>query len=146
VAGGERTNVIPDLARAMVDVRVPTASDARRIDERLRSLSVTTPGTSLEVRGAVARPPLERTPANVALYELARSCARDLGRELGEGAAGGGSDGNFTGALGVSTLDGLGPDGDGAHALHEHILIEELPWRAALLARLLSRLPDWQTR
>lgn len=146
VAGGERTNVIPDLARAMVDVRVPTASDARQIEERMRSLAVTTPGTSLEVRGAVGRPPLERTPAVLALYELARSCARELGRDLGEGAAGGGSDGNFTGALGVPTLDGLGPDGDGAHALHEHILIEDLPWRAAFLARLLSRLPDWQTR
>ncbi|MGH9309947.1 MAG: M20 family metallopeptidase [Vicinamibacterales bacterium] len=140
VAGGERTNVIPDIARASIDVRVPTMADARRIEQRIRSLSTSVPGTSLEVRGGVGRPPLERTAGIVKLYELARSCARQLGRELSEGGTGGGSDGNFAAALGVPTLDGLGPDGDGAHALHEHVVLADLPWRAAFLACLLSRI------
>ena len=138
--GGERTNVIPDLARATVDVRVPTMADAAWIDQAMRSLSTVVPGTRLEIAGGVNRPPLERTPAVVRLFELAQGCARELGRELGEGGTGGGSDGNFTAAAGVPTLDGLGPEGDGAHALHEHVLVADLAWRAAFLAVLLTRL------
>ena len=140
VAGGARTNVIPDEARAAIDVRVPTMEDAERIDRALRSLRPRLPGTHLEVRGAVSRPPLERGPHVRRLYEEARRAAHELGRELAEGGTGGGSDGNFTAALGVPTLDGLGPDGDGAHALHEHVRLDDLTWRAAFLAAFVTRL------
>ena len=91
----------------------------------------------LTVTGGVDRPPLERSAAVVALYEQARDIARTLGRTLGEGATGGGSDGNFTAALGIPTLDGLGAEGGGAHARDEHVLVESLPFRAALLAGLI---------
>jgi len=91
----------------------------------------------LRVSGGVNRPPMERTAGVAALYERAARIARQLGKELPEGATGGGSDGNFTTALGIPTLDGLGPDGAGAHALHEHVLIDSVPFRAALLAELL---------
>ena len=94
--------------------------------------------TRLELQGSL-RPPLERTD-RVALYEVAREVARQLGQDLKEGGTGGGSDGNFTAAIGVPTLDGLGPRGDGAHALHEYVELDDLVWRAAFLALLLSRL------
>ena len=140
VTGGTRTNVIADRAVAAVDVRAPTAAAAADLDRRLRALSADRPGTSLELKAGEWRPPLERTPQVVRLYELAKDVAASLGAELGEGGAGGGSDGNFTAAIGVPTLDGLGPRGDGAHALHEHIEIADLTWRAAFLATLLLRL------
>jgi glutamate carboxypeptidase len=140
VAGGTRSNVVADAARAAVDVRVLTMADAARIERALRNLAPHNAATRLEMTGGVNRPPLERSPAVVRLYEQARAVAAELGRELSEGGAGGGSDGNFTAALGVPTLDGLGPAGDGAHALHEHVLIDDLPWRAALVAALLVRL------
>jgi glutamate carboxypeptidase len=143
IAGGDRTNVIPDHARAAIDVRVPTVDEAERIDRAMRSLTPRVRGTRLEVRGSIDRPPLERGPHVVRLFEEARRCASELGQELGEGATGGGSDGNFTAALGVPTLDGLGPEGDGAHALHEHVRLSDLPWRAAFLASLLSRLREF---
>ncbi len=139
VAGGTRTNVIPPEARAAIDVRVPTMADAARVEQALRALRPQTDGTRLEVRGSIGRPPLERGPHVARLYEEARRAAASLGRELGEGGTGGGSDGNFTAALGVPTLDGLGPAGDGAHAEHEHVLVGDLPWRAALLAALVVR-------
>jgi glutamate carboxypeptidase len=97
-------------------------------------------GTRLNVRGGFERPPLERTAAVAHLFSVARDVASLLGRDLQEGSTGGGSDGNFTGALGVPTLDGLGPVGDGAHAAHEYVDVAELPWRAALVAGLLNRL------
>jgi glutamate carboxypeptidase len=106
----------------------------------LRALIPRLSGTRLELHGAVNRPPLERSAHVARLYEQARLVAQSLGRELGEGGTGGGSDGNFTAALGVPTLDGLGPEGDGAHAVHEHVLLADLPWRAAFLAALLLRL------
>ena len=140
VSGGTRTNVIPDRARALIDVRVPTMRDADRVERSIRGLAPVVPGTRLEIAGAVSRPPLERSPHVVQLYEQARTCARELGKDLGEGGTGGGSDGNFTAALGVPTLDGLGPEGDGAHALHEHVLAADLTWRGAFLAFLLNRL------
>jgi len=140
ISGGSRANVVADAARAVVDVRVPAMADAAALEAQLRALRPALRGTRLEVRGSVARPPLERSPHVVRLYELARGVARDLGQDLGEGAAGGGSDGNFTAAIGVPTLDGLGPRGDGAHAAHEHVEMDDLPWRAALLAGLLSRI------
>ena len=140
ISGGERTNVVADQARASIDVRVPTMADAVRVEESLHALRPRLAGTRLELRGGVDRPPLERGPGVLRLYEIARDVAGDLGRDLTEGAAGGGSDGNFTAATGVPTLDGLGPRGDGAHALHEHVELEDLAWRAAFLARLLSRI------
>ena len=140
VAGGTRPNVVPDLATAAIDVRVPAMADAARVDAAMRALTPELPGVSVEVRGGIDRPPLERTPAVIRLYEQARIVAAELGRALGEGSTGGGSDGNFTAALGVPTLDGLGAVGDGAHARHEHVVLADLAWRAALLAGLVHRL------
>lgn len=140
VSGGTRTNVIAEDARARVDVRVPTLEDAAKVEAAVRGLTPRLAGASLEIAGGVGRPPLERTPGVARLYEMARGVARDLGRDLGEGSTGGGSDGNFTAALGVPTLDGLGAVGDGAHALHEHVVLDELPWRAALVAGLIRRI------
>jgi glutamate carboxypeptidase len=137
VSGGTRTNVIPEQARAHVDVRTPTAADARSIYDALNGLRASIPGTRLELSGGFGRPPLERTSQVIRLYEKARRVAEQLGHELREGGTGGGSDGNFTAALGVPTLDGLGPRGEGAHALHEHVVVSDLPWRAAFLAALL---------
>ena len=140
IAGGDRPNVIPDHARAAIDVRVATLADAKRVEAAIRSLTPRTPGTRLEVRGGVDRPPMERGPQVAEIYGVASACARELGKELGEGGTGGGSDGNFTAALGVPTLDGLGPEGEGAHALHEHVRLSDLPWRVAFLASLLGGL------
>jgi glutamate carboxypeptidase len=140
ISGGSRTNVVADAARASIDVRVPTMADAVTIEQSLRALRPRLARTRLEIDGGVSRPPLERGPGVIKLYELARDVARELGQDLMEGGAGGGSDGNFTAALGVPTLDGLGPRGDGAHALHEHVEVDDLAWRAAFVAALLSRL------
>jgi glutamate carboxypeptidase len=140
ISGGTRANVVPDLARAAIDVRVPTTADAAAVDGAMRRLTPQLPGTSLELKGGIDRPPLERTDSVVRLYQIARQVAAELGHALAEGSTGGGSDGNFTAALGVPTLDGLGATGDGAHALHEHVHISDLPWRAALIAGLLTRL------
>ena len=140
VEGGSRPNVVAERARAVVDVRVATAADAERIHAAIHALRPASPRTSVTVRGGFSRPPLERTAAVARLFELAREVARQLGRDLDEGAAGGGSDGNFTAALGVPTLDGLGAVGDGAHALHEHVDVDSLPWRAALVAGLMRRI------
>jgi glutamate carboxypeptidase len=145
IRGGTRPNVVPDDAVAEVDVRVSSMVDAARVDAALRALRVHDPRTSIEVTGGFERPPLERTPAVVDLYHQARAVAADLGRCLDEGATGGGSDGNFTAALGVPTLDGLGAIGGGAHAIGEHVEIVSLPWRAALLAGLLRRILAEQT-
>lgn len=147
VHGGTRTNVVAEEASAQIDVRVPTMADARRIESAMASLRSATPRTTIELTGAIDRPPLERTPAVVRLYEMARQVAADLGHDLKEGSTGGGSDGNFTAALGVPTLDGLGAVGDGIHALHEQVDIAALPWRAALIAGLIRRIAaDTMTR
>jgi glutamate carboxypeptidase len=140
IGGGTRPNVVAAEARAVIDVRVPTLADADRVERALLALQPQSSRTKLHVTGAVGRPPLERTAGVARLYEMAREVARTLGRDLGEGSTGGGSDGNFTAALGVPTLDGLGPQGDGAHALHEHVVVDDLPWRAAFLAALIERL------
>jgi glutamate carboxypeptidase len=139
ISGGTRANVVPDLARALIDVRVQTLADAANVDVALHRLAPELPGTSLELRGGINRPPLERTDAVVRLYQTARQVAAELGHGLSEGGTGGGSDGNFTAALGIPTLDGLGATGDGAHALHEHVSVPDLSWRAALVAGLLTR-------
>jgi glutamate carboxypeptidase len=140
ISGGTRANVVPDFARATVDVRVPTMADGATVDGGLRALVPQLPGTSIEVTGGIDRPPLERTDAVVRLYQIARQIAAELGHGLSEGSTGGGSDGNFTAALGIPTLDGLGATGDGAHALDEHVIVADLPWRAALIAGLITSL------
>lgn len=140
VTGGSRPNVVADRATARVDVRVPTMEDAARVESAIRTLRPSRPTIRLEVAGGVERPPLERSGGVVRLYEEARRVAASLGRDLGEGAAGGGSDGNFTAAIGVPTLDGLGPEGDGAHAAHEHVRLDDVIWRGAFLAALLETL------
>ena len=114
IAGGSRSNVVAERATARVDVRVQTMADAARVESAIRALRAAHPAVRLEISGAVNRPPLERSPGVARLYERAARIAVALGRDLQEGAAGGGSDGNFTAALGVPTLDGLGPQGDGA--------------------------------
>jgi glutamate carboxypeptidase len=140
VSGGLRSNVIPDEARATVDVRVPSAAAAAEIDAAFRALRAVDDRTRVAADGGMDRPPLERTDRVARLYEEARRVARELGHELAEGGTGGGSDGNFTAALGVPTLDGLGAVGDGAHALHEHVEIGSLADRAALVAGLITRI------
>jgi glutamate carboxypeptidase len=137
IGGGTRPNVVAAEATMDVDVRIPTQADAALVTTAITTLVPRDPRVRLRVTGGVNRPPMERTAGVAALYERAARIARQLGRELPEGATGGGSDGNFTAALGIPTLDGLGPDGAGAHALHEHVLIDSVPFRAALLAELL---------
>jgi glutamate carboxypeptidase len=138
IQGGTRTNVVPGEASAVLDVRIARMKDATGIDRKLRSLKPFNRKCKLEVRGGINRPPMERTPAIVALYQKAGAIAKQLGWKLGEAAVGGGSDGNFTAGLGIPTLDGLGGVGEGAHASHESLLISELPRRAALLAELIE--------
>jgi glutamate carboxypeptidase len=140
ISGGTRTNVVAEEARALVDVRAPTQADAVRVDAAFRALNAVDDRTAVFVTGGLDRPPLERTAQVARLYEQASEVGRELGQALGEGSTGGGSDGNFTAALGVATLDGLGAVGDGAHALHEHVEIDSLPDRAALVAGLIARL------
>jgi len=136
VAGGLRSNVVPPEARAEVDVRVLRQEDAPALEAAIRSLEPTVPGTRLEVTGAIDRPPLAATAANLALWRTAEEAARQLGMALGHGTAGGASDGNTT-SLYTATLDGLGAVGGGAHSLDEHVEVERMPERAALLALLL---------
>jgi len=138
VSGGSRTNVVPADAAAQVDVRIARLKDATGIDKKLRSLRPFNRKCKIEITGGINRPPMERTAGVAALYAQAFAIARELGWKLGEAAVGGGSDGNFTASMGIPTLDGLGAVGDGAHASHEHILISELPRRAALIAGLIE--------
>lgn len=139
VRGGTRANVVAAEARAEVAVRFRTLAQFTELSRRIQSLEPVLPGARLEIRGGLNRPPLERTPAVMSLFARARSIAAELGFDLGEGPSGGASDGNLTAALGVPTLDGLGVEGDGAHAEHEHILVADLPRRAALLTALAAR-------
>jgi glutamate carboxypeptidase len=138
IRGGTRTNVVAAEAWAEVDIRVARAADARELEHKFAALRPVDPECSLEVSGGLNRPPMERTEGTVRLFDIAREEAKKLGMVLAESATGGGSDGNFTSALGIPTLDGLGAVGEGAHAAHESILVEELPRRTALLARLLE--------
>jgi glutamate carboxypeptidase len=140
IGGGTRSNVIAAQAWAEVDVRIAKASDAARVDKLFRGLRCTDPDCSLTISGGINRPPMERKPGTVALYKQARRLAAELGFELDEAATGGGSDGNFTAALGVPTLDGLGAVGEGAHAAHESVVIEHLVLRTALLAALIANI------
>lgn len=145
ISGGTRANVVADGARAVIDVRASTSHEMSLIDAALRSQVSRNPQTRLEWSGGFDRPPLERTSAVARLYDQARSVARELGHDLAEGGTGGGSDGNFTAALGVPTLDGLGAVGDGAHAIHEYVDIESLTDRATLVAGLVVSIAASQT-
>jgi glutamate carboxypeptidase len=140
VSGGTRANVVPAEAMALIDVRVSRMSDALDIDGKLRSLKPFNRNCQVAVSGGMNRPPMERTEGVAALYEKASLVADELGWKLEEAAVGGGSDGNFTAALGIPTLDGLGAVGEGAHAEHESVVISELPRRAALLSALITRI------
>src|SRR5229473_2999383 len=137
IEGGTRTNVIAESARAVLDLRALHSKDMRRIENRLHALRPILRGARLEVRGGFDRAPLERKSSG-ALFARAKSLAAQMGLPLGECIAGGGSDGSFTAALGIPTLDGLGAVGEGAHSADEHILINAMPARAALLAALLA--------
>ena len=140
ISGGTASNVVPDLARVDVDVRFTSAADAKALEKRLLGIKPILKGARVELHGGLNRPPLERTPQIAELYYHAQNLAQKLGFELGETATGGGSDGNFTAAVGVPTLDGIGAVGDGAHAPHEHVLIRALPQRAGMIAGLLATL------
>jgi glutamate carboxypeptidase len=137
IEGGSRANVIADRARSVIDLRAQRISDMRNIERRLYALRPIHRGASLEIRGGFDRPPLEHKMSAV-LFANAKSLATKMGFSLGECSVGGGSDGSFTAALGVPTLDGLGAVGAGAHAKNEHVTIKHLPARAALLAALLA--------
>jgi len=138
VQGGTRSNVVAAEAQAEVDIRIAKAKDEARIEKRFRSLRVFDSKCSLHVEGGLNRPPMERTRGTVALYKRAAAHAHALGFVLEEAATGGGSDGNFTSALGVPTLDGMGAVGEGAHAAHESLLLEHMAPRTALLAAMLA--------
>ena len=137
VEGGTRTNVIPDRARVVLDLRALRVSDMRSLEQRLRDLRPFQKGARIEVTGGFDRPPLERK-MSATLFARAQLLAKPMNLSLDECTVGGGSDGNFTAALGIPTLDGLGAVGNGAHSAHEHVLVNTMPARAALLAALLS--------
>jgi glutamate carboxypeptidase len=140
IRGGLRPNVVPDLAAAEIDVRFPTIADGEALDAAVRALAPDDPRVRLTLEGGLHYPPLERTPAVAGLYAAARAVAGEMDMDLPEVATGGASEVSFAGALGLPALDGLGPDGDGAHSLDEHVLLASLPTRAALTAGLLLRL------
>ena len=140
VKGGTRSNVIAARAEAIIDVRAWTQQEAERIENAMGSLQPVLPGVELEVQGGFNRLPMMRSEAIADLFREVQQIGAKLGLDLQEGSTGGGSDGNFTAALGVPTLDGLGAMGDGAHAVHEHILVSDLPVRTGLLAAILLEL------
>lgn len=140
VTGGTRTNVIAAEARAEVDIRVVRAKDAAPLDRKFRGLKPNDRRCQITVEGGLNRPPMERTRAVAGLFRRACAIASEMGMELEESSTGGGSDGNFTAALGIPTLDGLGGVGEGAHALNESILVDRIADRTALLAGLLAGL------
>jgi glutamate carboxypeptidase len=136
--GGSKSNVVPAHAHADIDVRIPRLADAARIERRFAALRAADPRCTLIVTGGINRPPMERSRGTVRLFRKAHLLAAELGFELTETSSGGGSDGNFTAALGIPTLDGMGAVGEGAHARHESVLIEHLAPRTALLAGMLA--------
>lgn len=136
--GGVLSNVIAAEAHAFVDMRFGTVDEGERISQAMSHLQPVIDGARIELRGGINRPPLVRTAETGALFDHAKRLASGIGFELKEGSVGGGSDGNFIAALGVPVLDGLGVDGAGAHAEHEHIIVSDIPRRAALLTRLIE--------
>jgi glutamate carboxypeptidase len=140
IQGGTRSNVVAAEAWAKVDLRIARASDAAELEQRFATLKPFDPDCTLEISGGINRPPMERTEGTVRLFHTAQELGRAIGMEVQESSTGGGSDGNFTSALGIPTLDGLGALGEGAHAANESIVTSELPGRTALLAGLLQSL------
>jgi glutamate carboxypeptidase len=140
IAGGTRPNVVAARARAEIDVRFTRADEANRVVAAIRDLKPQVPGALVRVSGGIDRPPMERTDGVVRLFDVARRIAGEIGLDLTETSTGGASDGNFTSALGVPTLDGLGPDGGGAHADSEHLLVDSWLRRTELLGRLIAAL------
>ena len=140
VQGGTRVNVVPAEAAVEIDVRITSNEEAARITELIRALRPRLPGATLQIRGGINRPPMERTSDTGRLFEIARKIGEELGIRIEEGSTGGASDGNFTAAMGIPTLDGLGPIGDGAHSLEEYVEIASLPERAALIAGLIRQI------
>jgi glutamate carboxypeptidase len=138
LSGGTRSNVIAAECVAEIDVRIAKATDAARVDRLFRALRVTDRACKLTISGGINRPPMERKAGTIALFKQARSLASELGFVLEEAATGGGSDGNFTSALGIPTLDGMGAVGAGAHAAHEHVVVKHLLERTALLAQMVA--------
>lgn len=138
ISGGTRSNVIAAQAETQVDIRVPRARDAVALGKKFSALRPFDKRCSLEVTGGLNRPPMERSKGTAELFRLARGFAAELGVTLEESSTGGGSDGNFTAALGVPTLDGIGAVGEGAHAAHESVLVDRLADRVALLAKLVA--------
>ena len=137
VAGGTRSNVVAAHAQAEIDVRFARRAEGARLERRFARLRAADPRCTLAVTGGIRRPPMERTRGTVRLYQTARSLAAELGFKLPEASTGGASDGNFTSALGIPTLDGMGAVGEGAHAPHEHVDLAHLAPRTALLAAML---------
>ncbi|HEY6446400.1 MAG TPA: M20 family metallopeptidase [Acidobacteriaceae bacterium] len=137
IRGGTRSNVVAAEAEAEVDVRIARAKDAARIEKKFHALRVRDRGCVLNIEGGINRPPMERKHGTVALYRRAATLAGEMGLALAEAATGGGSDGNFTAALNVPTLDGMGAVGEGAHASHESVMVKELAPRTALLAAMI---------
>lgn len=140
VSGGTRSNVVAAEARAQVDLRVASMEEAQKVVSEILNLKPVLEGTTIKVTGGLNRPPMERTPKIVDMYMRAKALAEELGFDLPESGTGGGSDGNFTAALGTPTLDGLGAYGAGGHSVDEWISIPHMPERAALLARLFETL------
>ena len=138
IAGGTRSNVVAAECMAEVDVRIAKAGDAARVEKMFRGLRVADKGCRLTVSGGMNRPPMERKAGTIALFRLAKKLAGEMGLELEEAATGGGSDGNFTAAMGVATLVGMGAVGAGAHAAHEHVVVKHLVERTALLAGMIA--------
>lgn len=138
IRGGTRTNVIAAEATVEIDVRIKSARQAATLDRKMRSRKAFDKHCKLSIEGGINRMPMERTAGVAALYAKAKAIASQIDWKLEEAAVGGGSDGNFTAGMGIPTLDGLGGSGQGAHALHEHIVISELPRRALLLAGLIE--------
>jgi glutamate carboxypeptidase len=142
ISGGTRSNVTAAQAETLVDIRVPRLRDAIALERKFRALRPFDKRCSLEVTGGLNRPPMERSKGIAELFRLARGYAAEIDVTLEESSTGGGSDGNFTAALGVPTLDGVGAVGEGAHAAHESVLVDRLADRVALLAKLVAGMPD----
>jgi glutamate carboxypeptidase len=140
IRGGTAVNVVPDFAEVRIDVRAKTASEANRLTEKMQSLTPLLSGSRIEITGGFEKLPMERTAGTERLFQLAQKIASAEEYTVGEASVGGMSDGNTTSSLGIPTLDGLGAVGDGAHAEHEHILIHHIPYRIALIMRMLLEL------
>jgi len=142
ISGGVHPNVVPDLAQASLDVRFRTAEEGERAASAIESLASADPMVSLDIAREGFYPPMERTEGVARLFRIAAEAAREMGLPLSERATGGASEASFAAAMGLPTLDGLGPDGSGEHAVDEHVLISSLPERAALAAVLLERVSE----